>query len=229
MSFGQSMWAGARATIGFCISTFLFGILFGIAASAAGILSWLTMFMSATVFSASAQFVTLEFWQDPLPLTTICVSVILVSARNILLGMSVVHHLDGNSLRRRIVCLGLLTDPGVVQMLRLKQPMDKLGYITGSGLSLMGSWLISTWFGLALATWVSTSQLDSLSFAGPLVFATMMVLFAKGNGKRWPSWAISGLVAVMMVMAGMPDYVILPIAVLVGGLAGLMHLKIQND
>jgi len=216
MSFRQSMIAGARASLGFWISTFLFGLLFGLSAASAGITAPTALLMSASVFSASAQFAALEFWVAPLPLGSIALSVALVSARNILLGMSLTHQLDGYSLIRRVCHLALLTDPAVVMLQRLDSRVDRLAYMTGYGLALFVSWLSSTWAGFAFGHLLTGANVGSLNFAGPLVMATMMVLFAKGS--RGPSlpWLISGLVSLIAFEIGMSAYVILPVAVTAG-------------
>ena len=140
MSTYQSLLLGMRSSGDYFLSTFMFGVMFGIAASAVGISHWHALLMSASVFTASGQFVALEFWQSPLPYGTIALSVALVSSRNILLGMAMTHHFDGHSLKRRIAWLFLLNDPGVVTTYRLETNVDRLGYITGYGISMMTSW-----------------------------------------------------------------------------------------
>ena len=101
MNTAQSAWLGIRLSGDYFVSTFIFGIMFGITASAAGLEQWQAMLMSLTSFTASGQFAALEFWQAPLPYATIALSVLLVSTRNLLLGMAMTHHFDGHSLRRR--------------------------------------------------------------------------------------------------------------------------------
>ena len=225
MSFHKSMIVGARASLGFWISTFLFGLLFGLAASSAGITAPTALFMSATVFSASAQFAALEFWFAPLPLGSIALSVALVSSRNILLGMSLAHQLDGHSLIRRLTHLALLTDPAVVMLKRLDTRVDRLAYMTGYGLALFISWFCSTWAGFVFGHLITGTNIGSLDFAGPLVMATMMVLFAKGS--RGPSlpWIISGLVSLAAFEIEMPSYAILPVAVTAGVVVVLINGK----
>ena len=83
MSTWHSALLGIRTSGDYFVSTFIFGIMFGIAAAAIGIENWQAMLMSASVFTASGQFAALEFWQSPLPLGTIALSVALVSSRNL--------------------------------------------------------------------------------------------------------------------------------------------------
>jgi len=227
MSTYQSLLHGIQSSGAYFISTFLFGVMFGIAASSAGIEHWHVLLMSAAVFSASAQFASLEFWQSPLPLGTIALSVALVSSRNILLGMSMAHHFDGHCLKRRIVWLFLLNDPGVVTAFSLNKEVDRLGYITGYGIALMISWFFSTWIGLAVANLFAKTNLGSLDFAGPLVMATMMILFAKGSGAKPLPWIVSGIAALLLFEIGTPNYLILILAVAAGVVAAIVQQNRQ--
>ena len=85
MTTWQSALHGIRTSGDYFLSTFMFGLMFGITAAAIGIENWQALLMSASVFTASGQFAALEFWQAPLPLGTIALSVFLVSTRNLLM------------------------------------------------------------------------------------------------------------------------------------------------
>jgi predicted branched-subunit amino acid permease len=222
MSTYQSLLLGIRSSADYFISTFMFGVMFGIAATSAGISHWHALLMSATVFTASGQFAALEFWQSPLPYGTIALSVALVSSRNILLGMAMTHYFDGHSLKRRIAWLFLLNDPGVVTTYRLERHVDRLGYITGYGISMMTSWLLSTWLGLSVADVFATLDLGSIDFAGPLVMATMMMLFIKGSKTRSTPWIISGIVALILFELETANYLILLLSVAAGVIAAVI-------
>ena len=223
MSTYQSLLLGIRSSADYFISTFMFGVMFGIAATAAGISHWHALLMSASVFTASGQFAALEFWQSPLPYGTIALSVALVSSRNILLGMAMTHRFDGHSLKRRIVWLFLLNDPGVVTTYRLEQNVDRLGYITGYGISMMLSWLTSTWLGLSVADLFATLDLGSIDFAGPLVMATMMMLFVKGSKARSTPWIVSGIVALILFELETVNYLVLLLSVAAGVIAAVIQ------
>jgi len=225
MTTGQSLLHGIRTSVDYFLSTFLFGIMFGIAANAAGLESWQALLMSASVFTASGQFAALEFWQAPLPLATIALSVFLVSTRNILLGMAMTYHFDGHSLGRRIVWLFMLNDPGVVNSFRQDPEVDRLGYVTGYGLSMMTAWLISTFLGLSGAQVFARLDLGAVGFAGPLVLATMMMLFFKSSKTPPTPWLLSGAVALVLVELGSPGYAVLLGSVLVGLIAAIWQAR----
>ena len=216
MSTWQSALLGIRTSGDYFISTFLFGVMFGIAAVSVGLDNWQALLMSATSFTASGQFAALEFWTAPLPFGTIALSVALVSSRNLLLGMAMTHHFDGHSLSRRITWLFLLNDPGVVNSFRMDAEVDRLGYVTGYGISMMVSWLTSTLIGLNVAHLVANFDLGAIDFAGPLVMATMMMLFFKGSKSTPLPWIVSGIAALVLYELGAASYVILLGSVLCG-------------
>lgn len=225
MSTWQSALLGIRTSGDYFISTFLFGVMFGIAAAAIGIENWHAMLMSASVFTASGQFAALEFWQAPLPLGTIALSVTLVSSRNLLLGMAMTHHFDGHSLRRRLVLLFLLNDPGVVNSFRMDDDVDRLGYVTGYGVSMMTSWLCSTLLGLNAAHLFATLDLGAVDFAGPLVLATMMMLFFKNSKTKPTPWIVAGIVALILFEFGMADYLVLLGSVVAGMIVAIIQVR----
>lgn len=224
MSTYQSLVLGFRSSGDYFISTFLFGVMFGITASAVGLDHWQALLMSATVFTASGQFAALEFWQSPLPYGTIALSVFLVSTRNILLGMAMTHHFDGHSLKRRITWLFMLNDPGVVTSYRMDKEVDRLGYVTGYGISMMLSWMVSTALGLNVAGLLTAFDMSSVRFAGPLVIATMMMLFAQGSKTKPTPWIISGVCALILYELGAENYLVLLLSVA----AGVVTVVIQE-
>jgi predicted branched-subunit amino acid permease len=225
MSTSKSALHGIRTSADYFISTFLFGVMFGITAASAGLENWQALLMSATSFTASGQFAALEFWAAPLPLGTIALSVALVSSRNLLLGMAMTHHFDGHSLGRRIVWLALLNDPGVVNSFRMDAEVDRLGYVTGYGLSMMTSWLLSTFIGLQVAQVFAGLDLGAIDFAGPLVIATMMMLFYKGSKSKPAPWILSGVVALILFEIGAANYLILLGSVVSGMMIALLQAR----
>jgi predicted branched-subunit amino acid permease len=216
MTTSKSALHGIRTSGDYFISTFLFGVMFGIAAVSVGLETWQALLMCATSFTASGQFAALEFWNAPLPFGTIALSVALVSSRNLLLGMAMTHHFDGHSLRRRIVWLALLNDPGVIRSYHMDAEIDRLGYVTGFGISMMISWLLSTYIGLNIAHLVASFDLGAIDFAGPLVIATMMMLFAKGSKSNPLPWIVSAGIALILFEIGAANYLILLGSVVTG-------------
>jgi len=229
MTTWQSAKHGIRTSGDYFLSTFMFGVMFGIASAASGLPAWQTLLIGAGSFSASASFAALEFWQAPLPLATIALSVFLVSTRNILLGMSMTYHFDGHGLPRRIVWLFLLNDPGVINSFRQDDDVDRLGYVTGYGLSMMTAWLSSTLLGLSAAHQFANFDLGRVSFAGPLVLATTMMLFFKSSTTAPLPWIVSGGAALLLFEAGVANYLILLGSVLFGLVIAIIQARRSHD
>ena len=135
------------------------------------------------------------------------------------------HHFDGHSLPRRIVWLALLNDPGVVNSFRMDAEVDRLGYVTGYGVSMMFSWLLSTWIGMNVAHLVASFDLGAIDFAGPLVIATMMMLFFKGSKSPPTPWIVSGVVALILFEVGAASYLILLGSVLAGMVVAILQAQ----
>ena len=208
---------------------FLFGVMFAIVASSTGLEYWQAMLMSVSTFSAASQFASLEYWIAPLPVVTIGLSVALISTRNMLLGMSMAHHFDGHSLSRRMVWIFFLNDPGVVTSFSLDKQVDRLGYVTGYGVSLMVSWLISISLGFLISGYFTQSDLDVLSFAGPLVMTTMMILFVKGSNAKPLPWLISGITALILSEFAVADILVLLLSVTAGVLAAILIERNRDE
>jgi predicted branched-subunit amino acid permease len=103
--------------------------------------------------------------------------------------------------------------------------VDRLGYVTGYGLSMMTSWLLSTFIGLKVAHVFSSFDLGAIDFAGPLVIATMMMLFFKGSKSRPAPWVVSGVLALLLFEADAANYLILLGSVLAGMIVALLQSR----
>ncbi|MCP4048556.1 MAG: hypothetical protein GY732_21475, partial [Gammaproteobacteria bacterium] len=125
-------------------------------------------------------------------------------------------------------CLFLLNDPGVVTSYVMPDEVDRLGYVTGYGVSLMFSWLISTLLGLNVAELFASFDLGSVSFAGPLVMATMMMLFAKGSKTSPLPWLVSGITSLVLFELGTANYLILLISVASGVMTTILQTQRIN-
>ena len=111
---------------------------------------------------------------------------------------------------------------------RLDKSVDRLGYVTGYGIALMFSWLSSSWLGLNVAEWFANANLGSLDFAGPLVMATMMILFAKGSKADPTPWIASGVAALILFEVGAPNYLILILSVVIGVIAAIVRGRLKH-
>ena len=97
--------------------------------------------------------------------------------------------------------------------------------MTGYGLSMMISWLLSTYIGLNIANLVASFDLGAIDFAGPLVIATMMMLFARGSKSKPLPWIVSGGIALILFEVGAANYLILLGSVVTGMMVAIWQSR----
>jgi len=68
-------------------------------------------------------------------------------------------------------------------------------------------------------------DLGAVDFAGPLVIATMMMLFFKGSRSRTAPWVVSGIIALVLFELGSADYLILLGSVLSGMTVAIIQVR----
>ena len=228
-SFLASMKMGAISNFGFAASGMLFAILFGIAATSAGMSVLHAVLMSATFFSSAGQFAALEFWQTPLPYATLAVSTILISSRLALLSVAMVPYITERSLLTRMAGFFVLLDPNALLVMNFKGPHDPLGVLVGGGLSMYVTWIFGTFIGATFTNILAPDTIAALGYAGVLFIAMIMTMVARSVGKHWVPWAISGLSAAALSLMNVPPSIVMIIAVLAGTITGIVKAKVSND
>jgi branched chain amino acid efflux pump len=226
--FLRALLPGARANFGFAASGFLFGVLFGVASTGAGITVIQAVLMSATMFTAAGQFAALEFWQTPLPYATLAVSTLLISSRLSLFSIAMIPYIRERSLLVRMAGFAFLLDPNAVLVTKLKQTHDPLGYLVGGGLALYTTWIFGTIVGATFTNILTADMVKALEFAGVLFIALVMMTVAKGNAKNWLPWTVAGLSAVALTKAGAHPAAVMIVATLAGTIAGMIKSKFSD-
>ena len=82
--------AGAKKILPIGVSSFVYGLVFGVLTHQAGLTLLEAGLMSGLVVSGSAQFVALGLWAVPLPVLTIALATFLVNMRYLVLGAALV-------------------------------------------------------------------------------------------------------------------------------------------
>jgi len=226
--FLPALLPGARANFGFAASGFLFAILYGIAAAGAGITVFQAVLMSAFMFTAAGQFAALEFWQTPLPYATLAVSTVLISSRLGLMSVALIPYIRERSLATRMAGFAFLLDPNAVLVMNPKQTHDPLGFLVGGGLALYVTWIAGTFIGVTFTNILTADMIAALQYAGVLFIAMIMMVVAKGNGKNWLPWAVSGISAVTLSKAGMHPAAIMILSVLAGTIIVVAKKRYAN-
>jgi 4-azaleucine resistance transporter AzlC len=197
-----------------------FGIAFGVAASAKGIPSEISVFMSVAIYAGASQFAALDLWYAPLPLATLGLTVLAVNARHILLGAALAPWLLQIPIVQRLAALLLLSDANFAYAMAARdRGATDAGILFGSGLTMWIIWIVSTAVGaLAGSLFGDVSRLgfDAVMVAS---FTAVIVGWWKDRSDLYP-FVTAAAVAVAGTYVLPPGWHIIAGA-LTGGIVGV--------
>lgn len=145
---GQGVARGMRRLAPISVFVAPYGIAFGVAATEVGLSAPQAVAMSALVFTALAQFATLEFLQEPVAHLSLAFVVLALSARHIVIGAALAPWINRLPLGQRLAVLATLTDANFADAsAELQKGGRDLGPLFGGGLLLWLVWTASTALG----------------------------------------------------------------------------------
>jgi 4-azaleucine resistance transporter AzlC len=212
-------WRGLRAGLGGAgapaASSAIYGLAFGLLADQTGIGLWTAVLMSMTIYSGSAQFVTLQVWADPLPLATVCAAILAINARYVLLGASLRPWFGNLSAGKAYGTLFFLAEGSWAPAMReYRNGHRDAAYLLGAGLAMYVGWVGATAIGHALGQMIAEPRRLGLDFVLPGFFAVMAVALWRGSRDAFP-FIVAAAVA-LVVDRFFPGHW----HILAGGLAG---------
>ena len=211
--------SGARRIGAIAVLVVPFGAAYGVAAIEAGISQHHTLLMSATVFAAASQFVSLDFWTSPLSLLPLLIAVFAVNARHILLGATLYPWLRHLPPVQRHLIATLISDTNwAVAIQAHRDGENDVGILFGSGLALWVSWMTGVATGVFLGTLIGNPEHYGLDLILYAFFAAVLADIWKGRGSLVP-WAVAAIVSVL-AMNTLPENWHIVTGALAGGLAG---------
>ncbi|USS86007.1 AzlC family ABC transporter permease [Fructilactobacillus cliffordii] len=155
------------------------GLAFGIVAKAAGLNVLMITLMSAITYSGAAQFVIVSMLLAGSSFSAIVLSVFLLSARMLLMGMTVAPFMKKESLFRNVIIGSLLTDETfALSMNKLNYTNRQLSFdwLNTSNLVAYLTWIISSGIGGALGSLVPNPNQFGLDFAFIAMFIGLLYL-----------------------------------------------------
>ena len=228
----QEFFAGVRDELPILLGTTPFGVIFGVLALRAGLPQDQAQAMSSVVFAGSAQFIAAQLFAQSVPAAVIVLTVFVVNLRHALYSASVAPHIKHLSGLWKVVLAYLLTDEAyAVAITRYnRDETDAPGmlchahwYFLGAGLTLWGSWQISTAVGVFIGAQVSEGVRSILDFTLPLTFIAIVV----PNLKDKASTAAAVCAGIVAVIAFNLDYKLgLIVAAIAGIAAGIAAEKL---
>lgn len=211
---------GARDTLPLLPGVIPFGLIYGAAALAAHIPAWLAQSMSLVIFAGSAQFAAVTLVAGGASVLVITLAAIILNLRHLLYSASLAPSLRDAPTGWRLALAYLLVDEtyGVVVSRLGKMPRaERLRYMLGSGLTLWGSWQLSTLLGILIGARVPATW--SLDFAATLTFIALLIPLLTDHAQVGAALT-AALVAIVTV--NVPLKLGLVVAALCGVLVGVL-------
>jgi 4-azaleucine resistance transporter AzlC len=195
---------GLRAIAPIGVAAVLFGVSFGVLATAAGMTGLAAVVMSATTFAGSAQFAAVSVLESDGAVAAAVGAGLLLNARYAVIGLSVARSLRGGP-GQRLLTSQLVVDESWAVSSRPGGGYDP-GLLLGAGLGLYGAWVGGTAIGAVFGDALGDPNRLGLDAAFPALFLALLV-GQLSNRERWVAAALGALVAFALVPvapAGVP-------------------------
>ncbi len=156
---------GALISLPFGASSIVYGLVFGLLASDAGLRLAEAVLMSALVFSGTAQIATLHMRDASIGLLPLFATVLVVNARYLLQGAALRPWLNGVSpLQANGTLLFIVDGSFALAMREYARGRRDVGVLLGSCLLSYSTWVIATGFGFYFGRLVSDPKRYGLDF-----------------------------------------------------------------
>lgn len=221
--------AGCRDEAPLLLGVAPFGMIYGIAALAAGVPAWLAQLASAVVFAGAAQLVIVQMLAAGAGFVPIALTSGLLNLRHVLYSASMAEYVRHLPRRWRLVLAYVLTDEAyAVAVLRYQRreapaaeaPDLRHWYFLGAGFTLWAGWQLSTAAGLLFGATIPAEW--ELDFAVPLTFIALLTLLLRERAGQ-----AAALVAALgaLAFAALPYKLGLVAAIVLGLAAGAWTVR----
>lgn len=207
--------AGIVATLALLPGSVIVGIVFGVLAREVGMSGLQALTMSVLVSGGAAQFIALDLWASPVPVTTLVLTTLVVNLRHLLLGASLQAWLGPLRGWRRWLTLHFLTDESwaLSEVARRRGERD-VAFLVGSGLVAYGGWIVGTVVGYLVGDRVGGLVGWDIGFIFTALFVALLVGIARGRQDIAPFAVAAAVAIITQRLVGGTWYI------LCGGIAG---------
>ena len=174
----SAFWAGYRDCTPFLLVACPFALLFGVAATEAGLNILQTMAMTVLVIAGAAQFTALVQLQENAPTLIILVTALAVNLRMAMYSAALVPHLGKASPRMKMLIAYLNIDQ-TFGLATARYPQetewtlaDRCSYFIGASLAIMPAWVVFSYIGAAFGATIPDAF--ALDFAMPICFLALI-------------------------------------------------------
>lgn len=211
-------WLGYRDCAPFILVAAPFGMLFGVAATEAGMDLVATMTMTVLVIAGAAQFTALILLQEEAPTIIVIATALAVNLRMAMYAAALAPWFQGARPGMKLVLAYFNVDQtfGLSSVRFPEEPdwtvADRIAYFIGAGLSITPFWvtfsLIGALVGSAVPDWLSLDfalPICFLAIIGPALrtvphFAAALVSVAGALSLSWVPWSLGLILAALLAM-----------------------------
>ena len=169
--------AGLRTSLPLSVSSFPFGLAYGVAVTASGMDPWLGASASWTVMAGAAQLSMLTLIERHASWIIVITAALVINLRFALYSVALAPAFRDFPARWRFGLAYLMTDQAAVLSLRFFQhnadPIARRWYYFASSLAIVSMWWAGTIAGATLGSLIPASV--DVAFTVPLVFAVLLV------------------------------------------------------
>ncbi|POH19011.1 AzlC family ABC transporter permease [Fructilactobacillus sanfranciscensis] len=179
MNGNLSLRSGIKDTIPTLSGYIGVGLAFGIVAKSAGLNLLIIVLMSAITYSGAAQFVIVSMLVSGSTFLSILVAVFLLSARMLLMGMTVAPYLKKESMKRNIILGSLLTDETfalTMNKLNYTKRIVNFEWLNTANILAYLTWIIASGIGGSLGSLIPNPNKFGLDFAFVAMFIGLLYL-----------------------------------------------------
>lgn len=210
---------GARRSVPIALGVFAYGTVFGVLSQQAGLSLAESLLMSGLVFAGASQFVALQLWVMPLPVSTILLTTLAVNLRHLLMSAALSPWFLKLNPAAAYGSLFFLNDESwALTMAEFAKGKRNGAFLFGSGLIVFMAWLSATGLGRALSGTLQDPARWGLDFAFTAVFIALLISLWKGKTDLLP-WVVAAVVSVAAAQ-WLPGQWYILLGGLVGSLVG---------
>jgi 4-azaleucine resistance transporter AzlC len=200
-----------RAALALGAAVGVFGITFGVLASAAGLSVGQAVAMSLLTFTGASQFAVVGVLATGGTVVAAVGSALLLAARNGAYGLALSQTIGGG-LSRRLVASQLVIDESTAMSVAQPDRSRAEGAFWATGLSVFGFWNLGTLIGAVGGQVIGDPAALGLDVAFPAGFLALLVPLLRGRGGRIA--AVSGGLIALVALPFTPPGVPILLAVL---------------
>ena len=216
---------GYLATLPVALGVGVFGLVYGLVAGQKGLSLAETVLMSAIVFAGAAQMLALELWQEPVPVLSLTIAVMIINLRYMMMTAVLRPWLAPAGTLKAYGSLFFTADENwAIGVAEMRRGGKDAGYYLGTGLALWSFWVLTGAIGRTFGAFVTEPGLLGLDFVAVAVFLALLIPMWEGKGRSLLPWVIAGSVA-WALHALLPGTWYLLAGGLAGSLAGALQLQ----